>query len=934
MLPPGTLLHGHRRTFEVLGELRRGGMGVVYLVRDGIGAVDSLAVAKVALDASHLMGERFRVEIAAIRLVDHPQVVKVIDDGEIDGRRWYAMDHVGVHNLADVLAVADDSGQDLLDVLAGLDEGRLPALGLERRCGLPLASAVHLLEVLAEAVAAAHARGVLHRDLKPANILLREDGAPVLCDFGVAQAAHMQLGLTADDEVVGTVAYIAPEQLAGAVIDARADVYALGAILHECLCGRPPPRRAHRHDPLPGLRAVPPALAALCRSCLDPEPERRPESATALALALAAWKRGESGCADGPPPLAQVLWRSCVRHPWRSVTGLAALVLLISLTLLVMRHHGRDQVAWLPASELRLDDPGVRVISGLWRRDERGAQPLDGLTTTHEILAGHLTPAAGLRVEIEAEIPERTQEIGLHVGGLDHWEQGYRFSLGAFENSCAVLTRDSTILWMGPGRVVSGTRVRLALERVHDHVRLLVDDRELAVVDDPQPPTGALVGVISHPVEVDGAGPLFRHLRVAQADLPALVRPAWPAQRLLGLATSLTAERRRAVLEQARALAASLAAQDGDTERAPRLRLLAALSEASTDRDTVQIHGAAIDALPRDDAAMAREPLYHALRLWSEPPAQRLTRLRHAQGLLGADEMRRLLAWCYRHTSLYRDPDLLLDGGGLLDSDDPLRHLLISRGIERLHQYGRSIDAIEATQRLAPRLDTWWGRRAGVEHWALVQLRGVLDGRQPQPISMPPGHARMTAALWLALMASVVAPHADDVPPVSWPMAADLPPWPLDDSPIAWASAMHKAGDRLRRNGDQGWLQLALLWAAQPPPSGAEMVEAAVLGQIIVPRHGASRAVLLVAGLCVGRVLPGCAPALTPDDLAALDNGRSDPPSHLDAGWQDILGLVAAQQARRRGAIDDAQARLRSIVRRGGPAAALAAARLAVEGTP
>ena len=171
--------------YVVERELRRGGMGTVYLVRDAAG--EPLAL-KVALRDDPQTTARFRQEVRATRSVSHPGIVVVRDAGEWRGRQWYAMQFVSGVNLADVLAVhAPGAPEDLGSLVQGVAAGTLRARPPATRIGLPLAAAVAVMERVVEAVAHAHSVGVLHRDLKPSNILLSRTGDPVLADFGVAR---------------------------------------------------------------------------------------------------------------------------------------------------------------------------------------------------------------------------------------------------------------------------------------------------------------------------------------------------------------------------------------------------------------------------------------------------------------------------------------------------------------------------------------------------------------------------------------------------------------------------------------------------------------------------------------------------------------------------------------------------------------------------
>jgi hypothetical protein len=202
--------------YEILGELGRGGMGVVYKARQtGLCRVVAL---KMILSGAHAAADdlaRFRTEAEAIARLQHPNIVQVHEVGEQDGRPFFSLEFCACGSLDRKLAGA-------------------PSLPKE---------AASLVETLAQAMHAAHQKGVVHRDLKPANVLLAEDGTPKITDFGLAKKLD-EASRTATGAVLGTPSYMAPEQARGVGkgVGPAADVWALGAILYEGLTGRPPGR--------------------------------------------------------------------------------------------------------------------------------------------------------------------------------------------------------------------------------------------------------------------------------------------------------------------------------------------------------------------------------------------------------------------------------------------------------------------------------------------------------------------------------------------------------------------------------------------------------------------------------------------------------------------------------------------------------------------
>jgi eukaryotic-like serine/threonine-protein kinase len=219
---------------------------------------------------------------------------------EGEARTAASLSHAGIVEVYDVSA--DDPAPALVMELV---EGESLDARLAREGPLPAAEAAHIARAVAEALYHAHRRGVVHRDVKPSNILLDGDGRARLGDFGIARSLEASAErLTLTGTVVGTPRYMAPEQLTDGDVGPRADLYGLGAVLHEMLTGRPPyPEtspvalaQAQAAGP-PELPNVDPTLAAVVRACLAASPEERPRHAGAVAEALRAWLDGDSAAA-------------------------------------------------------------------------------------------------------------------------------------------------------------------------------------------------------------------------------------------------------------------------------------------------------------------------------------------------------------------------------------------------------------------------------------------------------------------------------------------------------------------------------------------------------------------------------------------------------------------------------------------------------------
>ena len=309
--------------YEVLEELGRGGMGVVYKARHQ--ALQRLVGLKVLLAGEHAgpaQLARFRGEAEALARLHHPNIVQVYEVGEHGGLPFFTLELV--------------DGTTLAARLAGAPQ--------------PAREAARLVEELARAVHAAHQQGVIHRDLKPANILLTPGGTAKITDFGLAKRVDVVGVPTQSGEIVGTPSYMAPEQARGdrQSVGPASDVYALGAILYELLTGRPPFRavtpldtllQVLHDEPVPPRRLqpkVPRDLETICLKCLAKPPQRRYADAAQLADRLRLFLENKP-IPDRPVSMRERLWRWCRRNPVVAAAGSAAILAgLIALTTFVV----------------------------------------------------------------------------------------------------------------------------------------------------------------------------------------------------------------------------------------------------------------------------------------------------------------------------------------------------------------------------------------------------------------------------------------------------------------------------------------------------------------------------------------------------------------------------------------------------------------------
>jgi eukaryotic-like serine/threonine-protein kinase len=320
--------------YEILGELGRGGMGVVYKARQ-LG-LNRLVALKMILAGAHACAAdlaRFRTEAEAIARLQHPNIVPIYETGEHGGVPYFSLEFMEGGSLA-----------------AQLD-------------GKPWRSraAARLIATLAEAMHAAHQRGIVHRDLKPANILLTLDGTPKISDFGLAKRIDPEPGSRSGSPsinlaVLGTPSYMAPEQAGGLAdrIGPATDVYGLGAILYELLTGRPPFRNGTPMDTVLQLledEPVPPRqlnrkvsrdVEAICLKCLEKNPEKRYQSAQQLADDLRCYLGDEPIKARRLGPLGQ-LKRWTRQRPALAATFLALFLFYTNHLLLFLVLKAPDE---------------------------------------------------------------------------------------------------------------------------------------------------------------------------------------------------------------------------------------------------------------------------------------------------------------------------------------------------------------------------------------------------------------------------------------------------------------------------------------------------------------------------------------------------------------------------------------------------------------
>jgi len=306
---PGAVL---AERYRIVAPLGRGGMGEVYRADDlKLGQPVALKFLPPGLEQHPDRLSWLLTEVRLARQVSHPNVCRVYDVGEVDGQHFLSMEYV--------------DGEDLASLLRRI--GRLPG---ER--------ATQVARQICAGLAAAHEQGILHRDLKPSNVMIDGRGRARLTDFGLAGIAG---GIAEGDIRTGTPAYMAPEQLAGAEVSVRSDLYALGLVLYELFTGRRAfegvspedrssrPQTATPSSPASHVSDLDPAAERAIMRCLAPQPSERPASALAVAAALPGGNPLAEALAAGDTPSPELVaeaGRATATRPMRAFMAAALAV--------------------------------------------------------------------------------------------------------------------------------------------------------------------------------------------------------------------------------------------------------------------------------------------------------------------------------------------------------------------------------------------------------------------------------------------------------------------------------------------------------------------------------------------------------------------------------------------------------------------------------
>ena len=391
--------------YQLESKIGSGGMGTVWRARDAV--LDRLVAVKVlheGLASDAAFAERFRREARAAASLAHPNVCAVYDTGEADVP-FIVMEYVegeSLHNM------------------------------LRRRGPLPIEDTARIARSVLAALAHAHSRGLIHRDMKPANVLFdATSGQAKVVDFGIAKGLEDTGGLTRTSGLIGTAAYLSPEQVSGREATHASDLYAVGCLLYCCLAGEPPfggptaiaIAMRHLRDPVPPLRArrpdLPPDLDAVVLRSLEKEPARRFSSAQEMDAAVAA--TGLDGRPATMPVVAEVVPAAATTamhdHPVGAPLG---------TEMLQHRVPARTNTGWLAALTAFLVVAAVAAVAVLYLQSRQPplveATPLPLATPTPTVETPSPqpspTPTATPEQDEEDEEDEETEPPGGLVGRL------------------------------------------------------------------------------------------------------------------------------------------------------------------------------------------------------------------------------------------------------------------------------------------------------------------------------------------------------------------------------------------------------------------------------------------------------------------------------------------------------------------------------------
>ena len=442
--------------YEVLAELGRGGMGTVYKARqDSTGRVVAVKTLDMMMGMSQNARERFLNEARAMAKLRHRNIVTVYEVGEAKGVPFLVMEYV--------------EGKPLSEII----KRKLPG---DRRV-------VTWMIKIAEAVQHAHEHGIIHRDLKPGNVMIDAQGEPVVMDFGLAKDLVANAQLTMTDEIVGTPSYMSPEQVKGAPVDARSDVFSLGSLLYSLLTGEPPFRgpaasvmfQVAEKDPEPPSRLDPdvwPDLEIICLKAMRKLPEERYPTAEALAEDLRAFL-GEEPVRARPEGVLTMAFRLCCREKKKAAVGLgcglAIIITAILLSLGSRKPAGAGGDRLLPGQRFEEAADAYQKVAADAARQDMAKRLLDLRTKGAGTLAGGKRIPVVLRSGARATVcsMDRTATVLADAAGMvaaHAWESLDKNDVYAIYKACVENPTAQDRLGLGALCLVLGMKTEAGRE--------------------------------------------------------------------------------------------------------------------------------------------------------------------------------------------------------------------------------------------------------------------------------------------------------------------------------------------------------------------------------------------------------------------------------------------------------------------------------------